>query len=114
MGHLFGLKLYKDISRIYSMYKITMVSSPQLPFDIISKILQDRKNILQEERQIKETKEIFDWMMSEFKTITEMADNDRMSIEHGSAYTRTLIENVKVVENRYYEYDTEDDEAHFY
>ena len=33
-----------------------MAATPQLPFDIISKILQDRKNILQEERQIRETK----------------------------------------------------------
>jgi len=102
MGHLFGLKPYKDISRIYSMYKTTMVSSPQLPFDIISKILQDRKNILQEERQIKETKLNFDWMMGEFKEISRMAREDNMSIEDGSSYTRTLIENIEVIEKLFY------------
>jgi hypothetical protein len=102
MGHLIGLKRYKDISRIYSMYKITMAPTPQLPFDIISKILQDRKNILQEERQIKETKENFDWMLGEFKSICRLARDDNMSIEDGSSYTRTLIENVEVLERLIY------------
>ena len=50
MGHLFGLKLHKDISRIYSMYKITMASTPQLPFDIISNILQIRMENKKDDR----------------------------------------------------------------
>lgn len=78
------------------MYKITMAPTPQLPFDIISKILQDRKNILQEERQIKETKENFFDCLDEFKTICWHADNDNMSIEDGSSYTRALIENIEI------------------
>lgn len=72
---------------------------PQLPNDIIMNILQDRKNILQEEKQIKETKENFDWMLGEFKEITRMANDDNMSIEDGSSYTRTLIENVEVLDD---------------
>lgn len=55
MGHLFGLKSLKNI-KYKIKYKITMVTTPQLPFDLISIILQERKNILQEQRQIKETK----------------------------------------------------------
>jgi len=102
MGHLFGLKRYKDILCIYSMYKITMAPIPQLPFDIISKILQDRKNILQEERQIKETKENFFDCLDEFKTICRWANEDNMSIEDGSSYTRTLIENVEVLQRLIY------------
>jgi hypothetical protein len=99
MGHLFGLKRYKDISRIYSMYKITMGTSPQLPFDIISKILQDRKNILQEERQIKETKENFFNCLKEIKGINEMACNDGMDVEDdGIYYIRTLLENIIYLE----------------
>jgi len=75
---------------------------PQLPNDIIMNILQERKNILQEQRQIKETKEIFDWMMEEFKSICRHADNDNMSIEDGKEYTRTLIENIGIIHRLIY------------
>tara|TARA_R110002096_G_scaffold44593_1_gene120851 strand:+ start:232 stop:483 length:252 start_codon:yes stop_codon:yes gene_type:complete len=79
-----------------------MVSTPQLPFDIISKILQDRKNILQEERQIKETKENFDWMMGEFNSICWHAKNDNMVIEDGKEYIISLIENIEVSQRLIY------------
>lgn len=49
---------------------------PQLPNDIIMNILQERKNILQEQRQIKETKNNILSVIDEIFYHAALLDND--------------------------------------
>jgi len=77
-----------------------MAPIPQLPFDLISKILQERKNIKKLEREKEENMELYDEVMNDFiLAVNEVKMEEIKDVHRDENLTHQQIKNI---------FDTED------
>jgi|DEB0MinimDraft_4_1074332.scaffolds.fasta_scaffold86214_3 hypothetical protein len=77
-----------------------MAPIPQLPFDLISKILQERKNIKKLEREKEENMELYDEVMNDFiLAVNEVKMEEIKDVHRDENLTDQQIKNI---------FDTED------